>query len=144
MCTHLYVNTHIYTYISTHICSSIYMYIHIYIYIHTCTCVCVYISIYTYSDSSERWALMNTSEEMGQARDTSTQVTLNALNSTNSPRILDSLLCCSMDAREEKRIFKCSVRNKTSKLNFLVRDKISSVGAQAKVTPVAHGGRSCS
>jgi len=44
----------------------------------------------------------------------------------------------------KKRIFKCSVRNKTSKLNFLVRDKISFVGAQAKVKPVAHGGRSCS
>jgi len=43
-----------------------------------------------------------------------------------------------------KKNFKCSVRNKTSKLNFLVRDNISFVGAQAKVTPVAHGGRSCS
>jgi len=96
------------------------------------------------SDSSERLALMNTLKEMGQARDTSTHVTFNALNSTSSPRILDSLLCSSMDAREEKKIFKSSVRNKTSKLNFLVRDKISFVGAQAKVTPVAHGGRSCS
>jgi len=43
------------------------------------------------SNSSERLALMNTSEEMGQARDPSTQVTLNALNSTSSPWILDSL-----------------------------------------------------
>ena len=41
------------------------------------------------------------------------------------------------DGREgEKKIFKCSVRNKTSKLNFLVRDQISFVGAQAKFTPV--------
>jgi len=55
------------------------------------------------SDSSERLALMNTLEEMGQARDTSTHVTFNALNSTSSPRILDSLLCCSLDAREEKK-----------------------------------------
>jgi len=36
-------------------------------------------------------ALINTSEETGQARDTSTFVTFNALNSTNSPLILDSL-----------------------------------------------------
>jgi len=43
------------------------------------------------SDSSERLALINSSEEMGQARDTSTPVTFNALNSTSSPRILDSL-----------------------------------------------------
>ena len=43
------------------------------------------------SDSSERSALINSSEEMGQARDTSTCVTFNALNSTSSPRILDSL-----------------------------------------------------
>jgi len=43
------------------------------------------------SDSSERLALMHKSEEMGQARDTSTHVTCNALNSTSSPRILDSL-----------------------------------------------------
>ena len=62
------------------------------------------------SDSSERSALINTSEEMGQARDTSTHVIFNALNSTSSPRILDSLLCRSMNAREKKRIFKCSVR----------------------------------
>ena len=32
------------------------------------------------SDSSERLALIDTSEEMGQARDTSTPVTFNALN----------------------------------------------------------------
>ena len=62
------------------------------------------------SDSSERSALINTSEEMGQARDTSTHVTFNAVNSTSSLRILDSLLCRSMNAREKKRIFKCSVR----------------------------------
>jgi len=55
------------------------------------------------SDSSERLALINSSEEMGQARDTSTHVTFNALNSTSSPRILDSLLCRSMDVREEKK-----------------------------------------
>jgi len=55
------------------------------------------------SDSSERSALINSSEEMAQARDTSTCVTFNALNSTSSPRILDSLLYCSMDAREEKQ-----------------------------------------
>ena len=55
------------------------------------------------SDSYERLALMNTSEEMGQARDTSTHVTLNALNSRSSPLILDSLLYCSMDARDEKK-----------------------------------------
>jgi len=48
---------------------------------------------------------MNTSEEMWQARDTSTHVTFNALNSTGSPRILDSLLYCSMDARDEKKNF---------------------------------------
>jgi len=102
---------------------------------------CVLMSLACHSDSPERSALINTSKEMGQARDTSTQVTFNALNSTSSPQILDSLLCSSMDAREGKRIFKCSVRIKTSKLNFLVRDKISFVGAQAMVTPVAHGGR---
>ena len=39
-----------------------------------------------------------------------THVTFNTLNSTSSPRILDSLLCCSMNAREEKRIFACLVR----------------------------------
>jgi hypothetical protein len=33
--------------------------------------------------------------------------------------------------------------SKSSKLNFLFRDKILFVGAQTKVTPVAHGGRSC-
>ena len=55
------------------------------------------------SDSSERSALINTSEEMGQARDTSTHVPFNALNSTSSPRILDSLLCRSMNAREDKK-----------------------------------------
>ena len=55
------------------------------------------------SDSSQRSALINSSEEMAQARDTSTCVTFNALNSTSSPRILDSLLYCSMDAREEKQ-----------------------------------------
>ena len=55
------------------------------------------------SDSSERSALINTSEEMGQARDTSTHVTFNALNSSSSPRILHSLLCRSMNAREEKK-----------------------------------------
>jgi len=104
---------------------------------------CLSVCVCDDSDSSQRLALMNTSEEIGQARDTSTHVTFNALNSTSSPRILHSLLHCSLDARDEK-IFKCSVRNKTSKLNFPVRDKISFVGAQAKVTPVAHGGRSCS
>ena len=41
------------------------------------------------SDSSERSALINTSEEMGQARDTNTLVTFNALSSTSSPRILE-------------------------------------------------------
>ena len=50
---------------------------------------CVY--YYFCSDSSERLALINTSEEMGQARDTSTHVTFNALNLTSSPRILDRL-----------------------------------------------------
>jgi len=55
-----------------------------------------------------------------------------------------SLTLFDEDARLKNRIFKCSVRNETSKLNFLVRDKISFVGAQAKVMPVAHGGRSCS
>jgi len=34
---------------------------------------------------------MHNSEEMGQARDTGTHVTFNALNSTSSSRILDSL-----------------------------------------------------
>jgi len=48
-------------------------------------------------DSSECSELMNTSEEMGQARDTSTRVTVNTLNYTNSPWILDSLLCQSQD-----------------------------------------------
>jgi len=51
------------------------------------------------SDSSERLALINTSEELGQARDTSTHVTFNALNSTSSPRILDSLFML-FDRRE--------------------------------------------
>jgi len=55
-----------------------------------------------------------------------------------------STIAVHEDARLKKRIFKCSVRNKISKLNFLVRDKISFVGAQAKVTPVVHCGRSCS
>ena len=44
----------------------------------------------------------------------------------------------------KNRIFKCSVKNKTSKIYFLVHDKISFIGAPAKGTPVAHGGRSCS
>ena len=46
------------------------------------------------SDSSERLALINTLEEMGlgQARDTSTLVTFNALNSTALPRFLCYLL----------------------------------------------------
>jgi len=56
------------------------------------------------SDSSERLALINTSEleEMGQARDTSTHVTFNALNSTSSPRILDSLFLL-FDRREGEK-----------------------------------------
>ena len=60
------------------------------------------------SNSSECLALMNTLEEMGQARDTSTHVTFNALHSIRSPRIFDSLLYCSIRMREMKnRIFKC-------------------------------------
>ena len=43
------------------------------------------------SDSSERLAWMNTSEEMGQGRDTSIHVTFNVLNSTLAPRLLRSL-----------------------------------------------------
>jgi len=60
----------------------------------------------------------------------------------NGTRSSTASLRCSIDAREKKRIFNCLVRIWTSKLNFLVRDKISFVGAQAKVLPVAHGGRS--
>jgi len=88
-------------------------------------------------DSSERVALLNTSEETGQARDTSTHVIFNVLNSTSSPQILDSLFLsfflCFYAAQwtwgriRKKRIFKSAVKNKTSKLNFLVRDKISSI-----------------
>jgi len=53
------------------------------------------------SVSSERLALtrINTSEEMGQARDASTLVTFNALNSTSSHQILDSLFML-FDRRE--------------------------------------------
>jgi len=46
--------------------------------------------------------MINTSEEMGQARDTSIHVTYNALNSTSSPRILDSLLML-LDRREGEK-----------------------------------------
>ena len=55
------------------------------------------------SDSSERLALINTSEEMGQARDTSTHVTFNALNSTSSPRVLDSLFMVFDRRKGEKK-----------------------------------------
>jgi len=60
------------------------------------------------SESSHyaRWCHANakrSEESLGQARDTSTHVTFNALNSTSSPRILESLLYCSMDARDEKK-----------------------------------------
>jgi len=56
-----------------------------------------------FSDSSQRLALINTSEEMGQARDTSTRVTFNALNSTSSPRILDSLFMLFDRRKGEKK-----------------------------------------
>ena len=94
--TDAYTGTENYTDIwwCTHICKYIYA-SHTHAHTHKNT--------YTDSDSSERLALINTSEDMRQARDTSTRVTFNALNSTSSPRILDSLLCCSMDAREEKQ-----------------------------------------
>ena len=66
------------------------------------------------------------------------------LNSTQPHLGCDSLLCYRC-AREGKRnLFKCSVRIQNSKLNFLIRHKISLVGAHAEVRPMAHGGRSCS
>ena len=60
------------------------------------------------SDSSERLALINTS--LGQARDTSTHVTFNALNLT--PYLGSSAISYSGHRKREgkKRIFKCSVR----------------------------------
>ena len=65
------------------------IYIYMCVFVHIYLFKCVY--YYFCSDSSERLALINTSEEMGQARDTSTHVTFNALNPTSSPRILDRL-----------------------------------------------------
>jgi len=55
------------------------------------------------SDSFERLALINTSEEIGQARDTSTHVTFDALNSTSSPRIFDSLFMLFDEREGEKK-----------------------------------------
>jgi len=47
--------------------------------------------------------------------------------------------------REQGKILEnVQLENQTSKLIFLIRDKISFVGAQAKVAPMAHGVRSCS
>jgi len=55
-----------------------------------------------FADNNSRWTAgynqrfiwgvftKDTSEEMGQARDTSTPVTFNVLNSTNSPQILET------------------------------------------------------
>jgi len=51
------------------------------------------IRVSEYSNSSERLALINTSEEMGQARDISTHVTFNALNSTSSEVERDTMSC---------------------------------------------------
>jgi len=96
-----------------------------------------------YSDSSERLALLNTSEEMGQARDTSAHVTFNVLNLTSSPQILDSHFlsfflysyATQWKWGRKKRIFKSAVRNKNSKLKFLIRDKVSFVGAHSQRAP---------
>jgi len=51
------------------------------------------------------FALLNTSEEMGQARDTSTHVTFNVLNSTSSPRVLHSPLILIDGTRGTKKKF---------------------------------------
>ena len=59
-------------------------------------------------------------------RHKSTCDTLMLLNSTTSPRNLDSFLCFSMNSREKKRIFKCSVRilNFESKLSHSWQDLV--------------------
>jgi len=68
------------------------------------------------SDFSERLASMNTSEEMGQARDTSTHVTFNALNSTSSPRILNSLFTL-FNGREDGKKESSNLRLETELRN---------------------------
>jgi hypothetical protein len=56
-----------------------------------------------------------------------------------------AVLYRSIQMREMKNIiFKSLVKTKTSKIYFLVHDKISFIGAPSKGTPVAHGGISSS
>ena len=71
---------------------------------------------------------MSTSEEMGQA-----------LNSTSLNASAPALVAVCEKREEENFVWNVWLENQTSKLNFLIRDKISFVGTQAKVTPVAHG-----
>ena len=110
--------------------------------LHTHTHTNIY--THTYSDSSKRLAWMSTSEEMGQARDTRIHVMLNAVNSTSLTSLSRQLLEPSARSQSKKTLWNVRLKNQTSKLNFFIRDKISFVGAHAKVTPVAHGGRPCS
>ena len=61
--------------------------------------------------STQSWHVRESwTSKRHKSRHKSTCDTLMFWNSTSSPRILDSLLCFSMNVREGKRIFKCSVR----------------------------------
>jgi len=85
---------------------------------------------------------MNTSEEMGQDRDTRIHVIFSVLKIDNPHLAFATASYASRrNVREKKKSFGQDLNFET-KLSF--RYKISFLGAQAKVMSVVHGGRSCS